>query len=383
MIYNHSKLDAIDVRYGITAVMKVYWSTRIIWAVIIVSGGTDGLEGFATLQEAISYINSQSPTGEKLYDLHIHRAGTSVSCKNCPGLRWVYIPDGVKTVGDFRGCTNLVGVTMPDSVERISNYAFNGCANLQHINRKSGEDEIPNSCPESLEHIGNNAFQNCTGLSSLSLDRNLIDIGDLAFYNSGLLHIRVPDNVEYVGTRCFGNCTQLLDAEINAVSVGSYVFENCTSLSAVSAANSIGAYEFKGCTSLSTASLSGGYDTIPTSCFEGCVMFGGVSIPASVTKIGNNAFKDCTSLSGVFLPNGITTIGGGSFRNTGISSIIIPASITNMGGSTIFAECESMTEITILKNRSNPGIEGIASAPWGAPNRPFVIHWNDQDQIFN
>ncbi|MBQ7353780.1 MAG: InlB B-repeat-containing protein, partial [Clostridia bacterium] len=85
------------------------------------------------------------------------------------------------------------------------------------------------------------------------------------------------------------------------ISIGSYAFYNCTSLTSVTIPNSvtsIGDHAFHWCTSLTS-----------------------VTIPNSVTSIGDYAFHLCTSLTSVTIGNSVTTIG--SYAISGCISLVI------------------------------------------------------------
>ena len=73
-----------------------------------------------------------------------------------------------------------------------------------------------------------------------------------------------------------------------------------------------------------------------------------VTIPASVTEIGGWAFCDCTNLTSVIFATGsqLEKIGWGAFLNTAITSITIPASVTHISEA-VFARCWNLTSITI------------------------------------
>lgn len=63
----------------------------------------------------------------------------------------------------FWDCSNLVYVTIPNSVTNIGAYAFQGCSGLVSI-----------SIPNGVESIGYGAFVECDSLMSFSVDaRNL------------------------------------------------------------------------------------------------------------------------------------------------------------------------------------------------------------------
>lgn len=62
------------------------------------------------------------------------------------------------------------------------------------------------------------------------------------------------------------------------------------------------------------------------------------------TQIGMNVFMDCSSLSDVVLPQSLTSIGKDCFNGTAITSIAIPAGVTEVRYE--FKNCTKLTEIT-------------------------------------
>ncbi|MBP3590950.1 MAG: leucine-rich repeat domain-containing protein, partial [Clostridia bacterium] len=72
-----------------------------------------------------------------------------------------------------------------------------------------------------------------------------------------------------------------------------------------------------------------------------------VIIPNSVTSIGNSAFYDCSSLTSVTIGDSVTSIGNSAFRDcSGLTSVTIGDSVTLIGNSA-FSGCDSLTSVTI------------------------------------
>jgi hypothetical protein len=84
-----------------------------------------------------------------------------------------------------------------------------------------------------------------------------------------------------------------------------------------------------------------------------------VIIPNSVTAIGILAFHNCKSLTSITLPNSIATIGSTAFTGcTKLTSITIPASVTSIDRQALFDRCESLTSITVAAANPNYASEG-------------------------
>ena len=72
-----------------------------------------------------------------------------------------------------------------------------------------------------------------------------------------------------------------------------------------------------------------------------------VVIPASVTTIGSSAFSYCISLTSIEIPASVTTIGSSAFFYcTSLTSITIPASVTSIGSAS-FIDCSELESIMV------------------------------------
>ncbi|MBP1630159.1 MAG: hypothetical protein H6Q15_1052 [Bacteroidetes bacterium] len=155
----------------------------------------------------------------------------------CINLTSVTIPNSVTSIGAnaFIGCTALTSIFIPSSINSISQFPpFGYCENLVSINvdsnniryssnngvlfsknfdtiitcpeGKSGNYSIPNS----VNKIGNYAFYRCGNISSISLPNSIISIGDFAFsYCDSLESITIPDSVTFIGGKVFYACNNL------------------------------------------------------------------------------------------------------------------------------------------------------------------------------
>ena len=73
-----------------------------------------------------------------------------------------------------------------------------------------------------------------------------------------------------------------------------------------------------------------------------------VEIQCNLTSINEGTFNGCKSLSTIEIPETVTSIGDSAFSGSGISSIIIPDSVTRIGNA--FGGCKNLKSITIPKN---------------------------------
>ncbi len=80
-----------------------------------------------------------------------------------------------------------------------------------------------------------------------------------------------------------------------------------------------------------------------------------VIIPNSVTSIGSHAFSNCDNLSEIDIPNSVTSIGDYAFSNCdNLSEIDIPNSVTSIGDYA-FSSCDNLSEIDIPNSVTSIG----------------------------
>jgi len=95
-----------------------------------------------------------------------------IMCPNNYNSGLYIIPEGVEEIASwaFEGCHSIDSVILPDGVKKIGSYAFYRCSSLGNV-----------SVPESVISIGEGAFMGCNNLSEIYLGDNIESIGDYAF----------------------------------------------------------------------------------------------------------------------------------------------------------------------------------------------------------
>ena len=161
--------------------------------------------------------------------------------------------------------------------------------------------------PETITYIENNAFSGCNTLEAIDLSDSIKVIGDYAFENcQNLFSITLPASLETIGSGAFYRCTGLTGTLVIPKKVNTI-------------GNSAFSYDY-GITGIEFASGS------------------------ELESIGYNAFYNCYNITGTLeLPDKLTSIADLAFYNTNITDLILPISLTTVGGSAFYSKTPPKT----------------------------------------
>ena len=264
---------------------------------------------------------------------------------SCTNLTGVTIPNSVTTIGDdaLINCSGLTSLTIPNSVITIGDCAFAGCISLISV-----------SIPNSVTTIGENAFESCIDLANVTIGNSVTTIGSGAFYGcSGLVSVTIPNSVINIGGGAFSGTPWYNNQPDGLVYAGLVAYQykgtmpEGTSITIREGTLGIAAFAFSHCSGLMTVTIPNSVTTIGSSAFYGCSGLVSVTIPNSVTIIGDGAFFGCTGLTSVTIPNSVTDIGSSAFYGcSGLMTVTIPNSVTTIG-SYAFYGCSGLVSVTI------------------------------------
>ena len=235
----------------------------------------------------------------------------------------------------FEDCTSLVSINMPSTVRAIAENAFKGCANLVNVTMPGDVKRGGVGSQSLLPFSFSEAFPNLTGINLTILNgTTTINSG---FANSlGIVSVNIPNSVTTYAVSAFddskavfGNCHNLRDVTIPASCFG--IFDEV----------------FAGCSNLEVT-IQDGVTEITNQAFAFCQTIASIVLSSSVTSIANGAFADTQYVYTITLNEGLLSIGDDAFYRSGITSIVIPSSVTTFGDY-IFYESE-LRNVTISEN---------------------------------
>lgn len=199
------------------------------------------------------------------------------------GIKHLVIDEGITSIGDetFYGCTELLTVSLPDTLTDLGFFAFGNCYNLQSIN-------IPVNLTTAFSECGLEYSYNYKEIN-VDSDNKLYSSVDGILFNKDKTELikypqmktdkvyTVPDTVKKIDDNAFRDNNYL-----ETVNLSSSVKE-------------IEYYAFKNCSALKNIDLNE-VETIDENAFEKCISLKTVTIPKSVNYIGDNPFKECQAL---------------------------------------------------------------------------------------
>ena len=165
-----------------------------------------------------------------------------------------------------------VNLILPNSIEKIGNYAFYDATGLLSIRMNEG-----------LTELGERVFLGCTNLQSVTIPTTLTGIPSTTFaYCESLINIDIPSSVKVIGDNAFLSCHGL-----QSVNGGSLLW----------------------------------VQNIGTAAFAGCKNLQAIKFSAALVSIGERAFTNCPKLQVLALPANLQTIGEWAFSNTGLQTL--------------------------------------------------------------
>ena len=338
-----------------------FWNSTSLTDITIPSSvttiGFGAFNGCTNLQNLL--IDENNPKYSSVDGVLYNKDKTTLIQYPCANLNTDYtILDNVVAIEDraFENSTNLVNITIPNSVKNIGGGAFASCTSIKNV-----------IIPDGVENIGKGAFRHCTSLESVSIPNSVVSLGN--------------SDEKWVGIGGFGGGGPILG-----------VFGDCTNLTSVTLPSNLTTITvglFSYCSELKEITIPDKVTSIDNWAFS-CCSLESITLPNSVKSIGDNAFW-CSSLKSLTVPDSVKSIGDYAFCISGIESLVISDSVENISSYTLdgaynlrdltigggikkisyddVSECTSLEKLTLRE-----GIESIDTCAFTKqPNLKYVV----------
>lgn len=231
------------------------------------------------------------------------------------GIKEVHVGDGITGLGQFMfgNLPNLKKAVFADSVKVIDNTIFANDKLLTDITLGNG-----------LEEIGDDAFFG-TGVTKLVLPSSIKDLSDLALNGLwNLQTIEISDNSKYRSEdgilytdkgktlRQYPAGRQgeyTIPSRVTKIASDAFTNTKLTSITVPATVREIGEHAFSYSDDLQSVTFMGGAAVIPYSCCYYDRSLTSVTIAEGVTKIADDAFRFCPLLKSVTLPSTVKDVG--------------------------------------------------------------------------
>lgn len=208
--------------------------------------------------------------------------------------------------------------------------------NLLVDNARKGKDFPKYTVVEGK--IASQAYYQAKDLTAYEIGEDIKEIGEFAFARSALTEIVIPEGVNRIGYGAFYHCDELKQVTIPAsvTEIEPYAFEKTPWIqNSVSDRNPfliVGdgiLIAYGG--SDSVVNIPAGVKQIGACVFKDHMGITAVNLPDSVEVIAEEAFMNCRNLTTVNGADHLIRIGSRAFMNCPLSTVTIPASVTEIG----------------------------------------------------
>lgn len=298
--------------------------------------------------------------------------------ENCTNITGVTFPDSITRVGKiaFYGCTGLSSIEMYDNIMSIGSYAFNNSAYFN--NPSNWENNVlyiksniiaANKTIDSVykikpgtKTIADSAFENCNLLAGIIINDGMIRVGDYAFDGcSELKKITLPDTVIYIGAEAFTR-TGYYDDSSNWKNDVLYIGNHLLDVKIT----------FKG-----NLTVDYGTKDIARAALYYNDKITGVMIPSTVSRIGDIAFYNCTGLTNVVIPENVQYVGKRVFQNCDNLKVICVSSENSEIEDYTFPKNDGLQ---ILARKDSAACNTLNSQGYNTIPYSFTVNKEDKDK---
>lgn len=286
----------------------------------------------------------------------------------------------------FKDNKALTGIILPEKLESIKGFAFDGCSALEsvfipqcvrQINAPFGKCE---SLKEFDVHPDNSTYKssgNCIirrkdgcivcGCAGSVITDEAKSIHPNAFnFVYGLKKVKIPSSIKEITMACFSGCKDLESIEISdgTTSLSPSLFAQCDNLTSLTVDENNPVYRsennciikgdilVRGC---SGSVIPSSVATIGERAFESIrFRYDELIIPSNIKHIEKDAFAYVNNIGRIVIPGSVESIGKGAFRRCSAKSILLENGVKRIGDCA-FQECPNLEELFVPVSVSEIG----------------------------
>ena len=351
---------------------------------------TNGYCSSITLSEGLERIGEYAFSGSGISSITLPSSLRTIGNSAFQGCKFtsINIPDGVTSIGAsaFNSCNKLKDVYIGSGVTTIGGGAFSNVGNdAEELNIHWGNQPMTlgegvfSSCrslksitiPAGITEIPNRTFGNCPALTEITIPATVERVWTLAFTGGGMRNEDIYvqrfivedsedpiycidgdsfsmlwDNPEGVNYAYMGRNIIHIRSYDSSVLTGEKCFHRAEEVVVGPEVTTItnSAFNFNTLTSI-TFREGAKLQSIGSLAFSYSGLTSAI-LPNSVTTIGESAFSNCSSLREIHIPTSLTVIPDGMLSNSGIEELVIPANVTTIGRDAL-TSTTSLTSLTV------------------------------------
>ena len=362
--FYNSGLENIEIPPSVKVIGSNAFSNTYYLDSLVLNEGLESIGSYAfrgsglkslNLPESLTYIGDEAFSSSDLVSISIPGSLKRISngaFQYCYNLNTVIIAEGVEEIGHsaFLYCESLTEISIPNTLRIMEPGAFKYCRSLASV-----------SIPGTLINIPVDAFHSCSNLEALNLNEGSRIISKNAFYDTRIKELTLPSTIQLLSDAAFSRNSKMERVIFKGnypTIVGNPFFTYFN--------DDITFYRTSGATGFDNIS---DYIVKYIEVDEGALEFitddsqatliscdnlaeGNLIVPATfnnlpVRSISNNAFEGCALINSVELPESIIDIGSSAFADcSSLSLINIPNSVTQIKDSAFYG-CIALTSIEL------------------------------------
>ena len=279
---------------------------------------------------------------------------------NSEKLKTLVLPAGLETAKGISNCPNLTEMTLPDSLQEISSFAFSGCTSLTSIR-----------IPAKVKKMDGSSFAGCKIKAFEVAEKNpYFTVVDGVIYSKDLStlvafpsayphkHFTVPASTKVIGFGAFVDSRiKSIQLPDGVVRIEGWAFHSSKihSIEIPDSVTSVGDLTFRHCTELEHIKLSSQLEEIPMQMISACKKLKTLDVPSSVKRIHETSLVWCESLEHITFHEGLEEIVNEYWlevRKGDLKEVIFPSTLRYLQGG-LFRKCLDVKEFIVAKENPN------------------------------